>query len=98
MAPPARMTTVDGFERSILNSMTILPSQDVTQGAEPVLYAATDPGAVNGGYYGPGGRFGLVGPTTTARLPRRGRDTATATRLWAEAERLTGVSLPAVHP
>jgi hypothetical protein len=39
----------------------------------------------------------LVGPTTTVRPPRRARDTATATatRLWAEAERLTGTALPA---
>ena len=47
-----------------------------------------------GGYYGPGGRFKLVGPTVTARVPRRARDAATAARLWAEAERLTKVSLP----
>jgi hypothetical protein len=40
-------------------------------------------------------RIGLVGPTTTVRPPRRARDAATAARLWREAERLTGVSLPA---
>jgi hypothetical protein len=51
-------------------------------------------GAVNGGYHGPGRWFGLVGPTTTVRPPRRARDTATATRLWAEAERLTGTAVP----
>ncbi len=39
--------------------------------------------------------FGLVGPTTTVRPPRRARDAATAARLWAEAERLTGTALPA---
>jgi NAD(P)-dependent dehydrogenase (short-subunit alcohol dehydrogenase family) len=78
---------------------TLLPSQGVETGAEPLLFAATSPEAVNGGYYGPGGRFGLTGPTVTARPPRRARDTATATRLWAEAEHLTGVSLPtAVTP
>jgi hypothetical protein len=49
-----------------------LPSQDVGPGTEPLLYAATSPDAVNGGYYGPGGRFGLVGPTTTVRLPPQG--------------------------
>jgi NAD(P)-dependent dehydrogenase (short-subunit alcohol dehydrogenase family) len=32
---------------------------------------------------------------TTVRPPRRARDTAIATRLWAEAERLTGTALPA---
>jgi len=50
---------------------------------------------VAGGYYGPGGRFGLVGPTTAVRPPRRARDAAAAARLWAEAQRLTGVALPA---
>ena len=81
-------------KRSLLNSLNILPSQDVEHGTEPLLYAATSPDAVTGGYYGPGGRFGLVGPTTTARIPRTARDAATAARLWAEAERLTGVTLP----
>jgi NAD(P)-dependent dehydrogenase (short-subunit alcohol dehydrogenase family) len=76
--------------------MRFAPSQGVETGAEPLLYAATSPDAVNGGYYGPGGRLGLVGPTATARTPRRARDEATATRLWAEAEQLTGVSLSAV--
>jgi hypothetical protein len=60
-----------------------------------MLYAATSPAAANGGYYGPGGRFGLVGPTTTVRPPRRARDAAAAAQLWAVAERLVGVSLPA---
>lgn len=77
------------------NGLPILPSQGVEPGTEPLLYAATSPAAVAGGYYGPGGRFGLVGPTSTVRPPRRARDAATAARLWAEAERLTGVSLSA---
>src|SRR3989454_6671786 len=81
-------------KRTLLNSLNILHSQDVEQGTEPLLYAATSPDAVTGGYYGPGGRFGLAGPPTTARIPHRARDAATAARLWAEAERLTGVTLP----
>ena len=72
-----------------------LPSQEVGPGTEPLLYAATSPRAVNGGYYGPSRWFGLVGPTTTVRPPRRARDAATAARLWSEAERLTGVARPA---
>jgi len=72
-----------------------LPAQEAEQGAEPLLYAAADPGAVNGGYYRPSRWFGLVGPATTVRPPRRARDAATAARLWREAERLTGVALPA---
>ncbi|HEX9314221.1 MAG TPA: SDR family oxidoreductase [Actinomycetota bacterium] len=81
-------------KRTFFNSLNVLPSQDVEHGTEPLLYAATSPDAVSGGYYGPGGRFGLVGPTATARIPRRARDAATAARLWAEAEHLTGVTLP----
>jgi NAD(P)-dependent dehydrogenase (short-subunit alcohol dehydrogenase family) len=85
----------DKPKRSVFNSMSFLPSQDVGPGTEPLLYAATSPSAVPGGYYGPGGSFGLVGPTTFVRPPRRARDTAAAARLWAEAEQLTGVHLPA---
>ena len=84
----------DKPKRSLLNSFNILPSQGVEQGTEPLLYAATSPDAVNGGYYGPGGRFGLVGPTTPVRSPRSARDAIAAARLWTEAERLTGVALP----
>ena len=85
----------DKPKRTPFNSLHILPSQEVGPGTEPLLYAATSADAVNGGYYGPSRWFGLVGPTKAVRPPRRARDTATATRLWAEAERLAGVTLPA---
>jgi NAD(P)-dependent dehydrogenase (short-subunit alcohol dehydrogenase family) len=85
----------DKPKRTIFNSLHVLPSQEVGPGTEPLLYAATSPSAVSGGYYGPGRMLGLVGPTTFVRPPRRARDTAVAARLWTEAERLTGVRLPA---
>jgi NAD(P)-dependent dehydrogenase (short-subunit alcohol dehydrogenase family) len=85
----------DKPKRTPFNSFSPVPSQDVEPGAEPLLYAAADPGAVSGGYYRPGRWFGLVGPTATVRPPRRARDAATAARLWAEAEQLTGVAVPA---
>lgn len=81
---PSGLSAMPGFVRS----------QDVTIGTEPLLYAIADPGAQSGGYWGPDGRFGLVGETGVARLPRQGRDPAVAARLWDEAERLTGVALP----
>ena len=52
----------------------------------------------------PGPSYGGETSTTSAparRIPRSARDDATAARLWAEAERLTGVTVPAaarVHP
>lgn len=75
----------------------LLPSQQVGTGTEPLLFAAADPAAENGGYYGPTGRFGLVGPTGPVRLPRRARDAEAARRLWTEAERLTDVELGSVR-
>jgi NAD(P)-dependent dehydrogenase (short-subunit alcohol dehydrogenase family) len=86
----------DKPKRTVANSLRILPSQDVGPGTEPLLHAATSPLASNGGYYGPGGRFGLVGPTTAVRPPRRARDAAVAARLWAASCELTAVSLDAV--
>ena len=85
----------DRPKRTPFNSPSILPSQAVGPGTEPLLYAATSVDAVNGGYYGPSRWFGLVGPTKAVQPPRRARDAATASRLWTEAERLTGVSLAA---
>ena len=72
-----------------------VPSQLPPFGAEPLLFAATDPGAEQGGYYGPSGFGGMVGPSATARLPRSARDAAVGARLWAIAEQLTAVTLPA---
>jgi NAD(P)-dependent dehydrogenase (short-subunit alcohol dehydrogenase family) len=73
---------------------TLLPSQDVVQGTEPLLFAATDPAAKQGGYYGPR-RMGLVGPTKEVALPRTSRGIDLAASLWSVAEDLTGTSLPA---
>ena len=84
---------LNGGKPGLLESIgyKVIPSQGVEQGTEPLLYATADPAAVAGGYYGP--RWSLVGPTTTASLPRTARDKAVAARLWAEAERLTGTSV-----
>jgi NAD(P)-dependent dehydrogenase (short-subunit alcohol dehydrogenase family) len=74
---------------------TLLPSQDVVQGTEPLLFAAADHTAKQGGYYGPN-RLGLVGPTKhIKRLPRSARGTDLAASLWSVAEDLTGTTLPA---
>ncbi|PJJ62161.1 SDR family oxidoreductase [Compostimonas suwonensis] len=80
--------------RRLLGDRTILPSQGVEQGTEPLLYAATSPQAEQGGYYGPGRSFGLVGPTVKTRLPRSARGVDLAASLWSVAEDLTGTQLP----
>ncbi|WP_433051424.1 SDR family oxidoreductase [Dactylosporangium sp. CS-033363] len=73
-------------------SFRITPSQGVEQGAEPLLYAATSPDAVAGGYYGP--RWGLVGPARKTKVYKRALDTAVRARLWSESERLTATPTP----
>jgi NAD(P)-dependent dehydrogenase (short-subunit alcohol dehydrogenase family) len=72
-----------------------LIAQSVVVGTEPLLFAATSPDVVNGGYYGPKGFLELFGPSTMVRPTRKALDAVAAARLWAEAERLTEVALPA---
>jgi NAD(P)-dependent dehydrogenase (short-subunit alcohol dehydrogenase family) len=70
-----------------------LPSQEVADGAEPLLYALTSPDARNGAYYGPCGPFGLVGPTAPARVPRRASAVADGDRLVDALAALTGAEM-----
>ncbi|MCZ4516512.1 hypothetical protein O3Q52_52100 [Streptomyces sp. ActVer] len=79
-------------KRARFTSIDILPKQQVEEGAEPLLYAATSPEATAGAYYGPGGRFGLVGPTITARITRRALNTEANRRLWTEADLTAAVA------
>lgn len=66
--------------------------QGVEQGTEPLLVAATGPDTANGDFFRP--RFRARGRAKKVQLGSRQRDSATAARLWTEAERLTGVHLP----
>jgi NAD(P)-dependent dehydrogenase (short-subunit alcohol dehydrogenase family) len=82
-----------GNELPPIRSTFPLPSQGVEQGAEPLLFAATDPSAEQGAYYGPN-RLALVGPTKKVSLPRSARRAGVPERLWSLAEQLTDTSLP----
>lgn len=77
-----------------LRGRTLVPSQEVDVGVEPLLYAATSPAAKQGGYYGPGGIFNLVGGATEVKPPRSARGDELAASLWTVAEELTGTRLP----
>ena len=79
----------------LVTRLNPLPSQDVEQGTEPLLFAATSPDAGAGAYYGPSGALGLVGPTKLAKAPRRALDAQANARLWSVAEGLTDVTLAA---
>ena len=65
--------------------------QPADQGALPVLFAATAPGAVSGGYCGPDGWGERKGFPAPAMIPPAAEDEAVATRLWEISEQLTNV-------
>ncbi|WP_225447991.1 hypothetical protein [Streptacidiphilus sp. P02-A3a] len=61
--------------------------------AWPSLYAATSPDAHNGAFIGPSSfRRQAAGTPKPVALPSGADDPAEGTRLWAESERLTGVT------
>ncbi len=71
--------------------------QPDSQGALPVLYGATAPGARGGEYFGPGRLFGMRGQPERVRPPRAARDAETARRLWQVSEQLTGIHFGGVQ-
>jgi len=73
-----------------------LASQDAAHGALPTLFAATSPEATPGGYYGPSGFQELKGYPVPAKITAAAKDVTLAKRLWAESERLTGVTFGAL--
>lgn len=68
--------------------------QQVGTGVLPALYAAADPAARGGVFYGPAGLLELTGPAVERRVYRRARDAAQARRTWQLAEELTRVTFP----
>jgi NAD(P)-dependent dehydrogenase (short-subunit alcohol dehydrogenase family) len=68
--------------------------QPAWQGALPLLYAATDPGASNGGYFGPDMFGGTRGYPAREIPPKEARDEMAAAKLWDISQDLTGVSFP----
>ncbi|HEX4019317.1 MAG TPA: oxidoreductase [Frankiaceae bacterium] len=67
--------------------------QSDTNGALPILYAATEPSAQSGEYIGPDGLFHMRGSGAKPGKPmKKALDQATAARLWDVSEQLTGVT------
>jgi len=65
--------------------------QTPDMGALPTLRAATDPAAVGGSYYGPGGFGGVAGHPTVVASSARSHDAGLQAQLWAASQELTGV-------
>lgn len=69
-------------------------SQPAPMGALPTLRAATDPSAVGGQYYGPGGFRETRGTPVVVESSPQSHDADVQRRLWAVSEELTGVTYP----
>ncbi|WP_313535298.1 SDR family oxidoreductase [Sphingomonas sp.] len=65
--------------------------QPAWQGALPTLFAATDPSAQDGCYYGPHALGGTRGYPALEKPPAPARDGGSAVRLWEESCRLADV-------
>ena len=78
-------------ERTLMRLFGPLFAQSAEQGALPILYAATAPGAEPGGYYGPDGFREMKGDPAPAQVSAAASDPVAAARLWDESERLCGV-------
>lgn len=72
-------------------------SQGKDAGARPLVHACVGDGVRGGDYWGPGGWQEMTGPPARSRACEHARDPLTGARLWAAAERATGVSF-AVRP
>ncbi len=68
--------------------------QSAARGALPQLRAATDPDAVGGEYYGPDGFMEWRGNAVVVTSSERSHDPELQQALWAESERLTGITSP----
>jgi NAD(P)-dependent dehydrogenase (short-subunit alcohol dehydrogenase family) len=77
-----------------LRAFSFWYAQDSAMGALPTLRAATDQAASGGDYYGPRGPMEFTGTPVRVKSSARSRDAAVQRRLWAESEKLTGVSYP----
>ena len=70
-----------------------LPNMEPQEGTGSILFAAADPAALPGAYYGP--RHLITGYPRRAGLSRRMRDATTAARLWSAAEEITSTTATA---
>lgn len=81
-------SSINGIVRRYLPFMF----QPAWQGALPTLYAATDPAARDGAYYGPDRLAGTRGYPTEEKPPEQALDAAVAARLWDMSLRLANVA------
>ena len=86
----------DRFELFAYNALTRLFGQTAAEGAQPLVFAASEPHVIGGGYYGPTGFKQMNGPPGRVRPAPHALDEFVAARLWEESERLSAVRYDAL--
>jgi len=86
--PERAGSRVRGLAMRLANTLF---GQPPSRGAEPMVYAATDPTVDGGAYVGPGGLFNMRGHPSIQSSNEASYDEADAARLWEVSEALTGV-------
>ncbi len=66
-------------------------SQTAAEGAQSLVFAASEPNVTGGGYYGPTGFRQMGGPPGPVQPSRKALDSVVAARLWEASEQLTRV-------
>ena len=64
--------------------------RSAAEGARSLVYAASEPDVVGGGYYGPTRMGQISGPPGRVRPHRQAMDPDVAAALWEKSEQLTG--------
>jgi NAD(P)-dependent dehydrogenase (short-subunit alcohol dehydrogenase family) len=81
----------DFLETLSFNFAMRFMGQSADRGALPILYAATSPEAVSGGFYGPDGFGQASGYPTAVKPSAAASDPLARQRLWEISEKLTEV-------
>jgi NAD(P)-dependent dehydrogenase (short-subunit alcohol dehydrogenase family) len=81
-----------GLAKQLMKVSNRLIAQSAETGALPEIYAAVDPAARSGRFYGPGGFAELRGYPAEVQPVAAARNEETARRLWEISEQLTGVT------
>jgi len=81
-----------GLGRQLMKVTNRVFAQSAEMGALPQLYAAVDPAAQSGRYYGPGGFMELRGYPAEVEPAPAAKNEETARRLWDVSAQLTGVT------
>lgn len=81
-----------GLAKQMMKVSNRLVAQSAAMGALPELYAAVDPAAESGRFYGPGGFREMRGYPAEVQPAAAATNEETARRLWDVSEQLTGVT------